>query len=152
MEDEEERKMEFSSYLGESDEFREGEGESDFDGAEDRIRPYDPSRDSGKGGLKKEYIIDNFTQEVDDSSKISSKPNKHKRKSSGLIDPDFMGVYQKDLKEGEKHIMVSDKYSLDIDQEEYKIQDNKYKEEFKDKSYLENKDEDRIKAPSNIKN
>jgi hypothetical protein len=138
--DEEEKKLDSSinfdgSYIRPESYISSGSGK------EDRCKVYDPSMntESAKNSNRKRYIIDKLTDNAegeDSSVKVSSKHKKHQRNSSSLIENNFLDIYNRDgsIDEKDKHIIISEKYSLEkysieVDRTDSKVTPSKSKEE-----------------------
>lgn len=136
VDDEEEKKLDFSSNFDGSYVRPESDSSSDRSNTEDRIKAYDPSinTESAKESYKKRYIIDKLTDNAEgeeSSAKISSKQKNHQRNKSSLIDNNFLDSYNRDgsIDDKDKHIMISEKYSIEVDRTDSKITPPKSKEE-----------------------
>jgi hypothetical protein len=133
--DEEEKKLDSSSNFDGSY-VRPESYISSGSGKEDRCKAYDPSiiTESAKNSNRKRYIIDKLTDNAegeDSSVKVSSKQKKHQRNSSSLIENNFLDIYNRDgsIDEKDKHIIISEKYSIEVDRTDSKVTPSKSKEE-----------------------
>ena len=129
--DEEERKLDFSSNNGYSNYMRgESYTSSHKSDQEDRIKPYDPSIHSKNS--EKYYNIENVKDEDNtESLNHKSRHRKHKRNKSSLIKDDSKGngPEETEVKEEDRHIMISEKYSIEVANTDSKPTPPKFTEE-----------------------
>lgn len=107
----------------------------EYSDKEDRFRLYDSSKYNGedRSSNSKKYIIDEISDNAEDheSYEHDYENKSDHRDHSSDIENNFMENYNKhtDGNEEEKHILISDKYSIEIENTDSKVQLRKLKEE-----------------------